>query len=226
MSNYTRHELNKMPYWERLHNNPSEDGLIVITLHWMNGTAEAMAFLFEGIEFPVREIAIQGTYPSGFEEGGYSWFERERDFYDMLSEAEQAPYIQKTGSKIATFIQSIREKYPHSKVAITGMSQGGDLTLHLTAHHPQLVDLACAMAGRLSEPMRPNTITADTLPKVVMLLGLDDHIVLPEPTRAAKSWLQTQNFDVSLHEYAGVGHDISEDMIDKIRAEMRQLTHP
>ncbi len=223
MSDYTQKELNKMPYQERLRNQPDEDSPIAITMHWMTGTATSFAFLFDGIDFPLREIALQGSHPSGYPEaGGFSWFEQERDFYEVLTEAEQAPLIRKETDKIARFIKALREMYS-AKLVVTGMSQGGDLSLHLACHYPELVDLSCPIAGRLSEPMRPDAIAHQTLPDILMLNGCDDEIVTVESARDVASWLKTQNFKLSLNEYDGIGHDINAEMIEDIRKAIAKL---
>lgn len=223
MSDYTKFDLNDMPYWERQHNNPADDSPVVITMHYMTGTAVAMSFLLDGIDFPLREIALQGTHPSGYpEEGGYSWFERERDFYDVLSEAEQESLIRKEVNKIAAFIKALREKYS-GKFVVTGMSQGGDLSLHLAAYYPDLIDLAVPMAGRLSELMQPDAIESDNLPKVVILQGADDLIVTVDDAKVAESYLKAQDYEVSLDVYEGVGHDISEDMVEKLRTVIKSV---
>jgi predicted esterase len=103
------------------------------------------------------------------------------------------------------------------------MSQGGDLTLSIATHDPELIDLALPIAGRISEPMRPAQIRGDHLPRIVMLHGVDDPIVPIAGAREEIKWLQSAGFTGELKEYAGVEHDIAKDMVGDIQNLLRQL---
>lgn len=222
MTHYTQKNLNGTAYWQHLHNNPDNDAPTVIMMHWMTGTAEAMAFVFDNIDFPLREISLQGNYPSGYPEGGQSWFEHETDFYEKLSDAEQEPLIRQEVDKVAQFINAIRQQYS-GKLVVTGMSQGGDMTLHLASYYPELLDLALPMAGRLSKAMRPASIESDKLPTIKLLQGLNDEIVLVETARDVAQWLTQHNYPTTLNEYPDVGHSISPDMIQDIQNTVKAL---
>lgn len=103
------------------------------------------------------------------------------------------------------------------------MSQGGDLSLHIASYYPELIHLACPIAGRLSEAMQPKTVISENLPEIVLLQGNDDEIVSIESARDVASWLQLQKYSVNLKEYEGVGHDINEAMIEDIREVIAKL---
>lgn len=209
--------LGNMPYWEVEHGNPQPDTPIVVALHYMTGNANALLFMFKDFLKPLRVIALQGRYPLGEAGvGGYSWFPDEEPFYDQ-SEAEQAPDIRAEADQIADFLRELKGLYP-AKVVVTGMSQGGDLSLSLAVYHPQVIDVVLPLAGRLSAPMRPAQVDSPQKPKVFMKVGTDDHIVSVESSREVCGWLQSQGFTAELKEYPGVGHDISAAMVADVQA--------
>lgn len=212
---YAEKSIGGRVYLERLHGTVTDESPVVIVMHWMTGTATALDFLFDGMQKPARLVFPQGAYPSGHEAGGYSWFPFELGFYEK-SEEEQAPYIQQEAAQLATLIKELKTQHA-GKIIVTGMSQGGDLSLHLAVYHHNLIDIAIPCAGRLSAPMRPDS-AATPLPKIRMQQGLADAIVSVDSARQARDWLKGQNFDVVLDEYADLGHDMSEAMRDRIQA--------
>lgn len=208
--------LGDMPYWEVEQSGLQPDTPIVLALHYMTGDKDALMFMFNDLPKPLRVIALQGQYPSGDKKlGGYSWFVDEEQFYDR-SEAEQAPDIRAEADRIAGFLTALKNQYP-AKVAVSGMSQGGDLSLSLAAYHPKLIDVALPLAGRLSAPMRPAQVTSAKKPQMFMKVGADDPIVSLESSCEACAWLQNQGYTAELRDYPGVKHDISADMVAHIQ---------
>lgn len=220
MTDYIQKTLSGTTYWERLHGDVQSDSPIVVTMHWLTGTAQAIDFLLADIKRPVREIALQGSYPSEHEAGGYSWFPQGLEFYDKLSDAEQAPLIRAETEKVAAFLAALKQKYA-GKIIVTGFSQGGDLSLHLAVYHSELVDLAIPCAGRLSEPMRPEAFQPSA--KIRLEQGAADEIVTLESARDVLAWLKQVGFDAELSDYAGVQHDFSAEMIANIQSEIINL---
>jgi predicted esterase len=214
--------LGDTPYAEMLVGTIEASTSIVLALHWMGG-ATAMWPLLADCDRPLRVISLQGEYPSGDEEGGYSWYPEEGAFYQR-SEKEQAPDIRLQADRIAAFLRQLREAYP-ARLAVIGMSQGGDLALSLAVHYPELIDMAIPLAGRLSEPMRLANFSrsAARLPIISMKQGLDDPIVSVESARQVLSWLQAAGFSASLQEYANVGHAISKAMIGDLQQDLAKL---
>lgn len=208
MNALTEKTLNGTTYWEMTIGDVQPSTPIALALHWMSGDHEAMQFLFADYTHPLRALFLQGRHPSGHEFGGYSWFPGELGFYD-LSEADQAPAIREEAAYIALFLGALKAEYA-APIAVTGMSQGGDLTLALAAYHPDTFDLAVPCAGRLSAPMRPDDFDypAQVLPKVFMKQGADDPIVSVDSAKEAAEWLVESGFTASLQVYENIGHDI------------------
>jgi predicted esterase len=214
-SEYTEKSLNGRSYWEALNGNVLADSPIVIPMHFWTGTGTAMHFLFNGMTTPARIIGLQGLYPSGHEAGGYSWFPHGAEFYDEMTEVQQAPFIREEAAKIASFISDLKQEHL-GKIIVTGMSQGGDLSLSLAVYYPDLIDIAIPCAGRLSAVMRPE-MSLGTSSQIRMQQGMDDKIVSLESAREARDWLKTEGFDVLLDEYEGLGHDMSGTMVKRIQ---------
>lgn len=218
----TQRTLGNHTYWEELHGEVIPESPTVILLHWMTGTYEALQFLFSELATPARLIYLQAAHPSGFDKGGYSWFPRGADFYE-LSEAEQAPLIKQSADNLADFISQFRPLVA-GKLGVTGFSQGGDLSLALATYYPQLIDVAISGAGRLSAPMRPPVVTYDAKPRVYMHVGTADHVVSVASSHEVAEWLKSQGYKVELHQYEGVEHEYSPEMIQRINEEVAGLS--
>lgn len=221
MSELTSHTLKKYAYKELLLGDVTPATTILIVLHWMGGTAEAMAVLVDGYAGPLRAIFLEGAHPF---EDGLSWFPDGLAFYD-LAEGDQAPEIRRQGDHVAGFLKELRREYPNAKIAMTGMSQGGDITLSVAAYHPTLLDLALPLAGRLSPPMRAYELrdVKHSAPKVHLLGGEDDPIVTPHYAHDASGWLGKRFYEVSISLFAGVKHGISKGMVGVIHEELAAL---
>ena len=219
----TEKTLNGVTYWEMTIGAVQATTPIALALHWMTGDSAAMTFLFAQYTQPLRTIFLQGRHPSGHELGGYSWFPGELGFYD-LSEADQAPAIREEAGYIALFLNALKSAYA-APIAVTGMSQGGDLTLALAAYHPDTFDLAIPCAGRLSPAMRPDPFAypADVLPKVFMKQGADDPIVSVDSAKEVAAWLAASAFTVSLQVYEHTAHEIPEVAIEDIHQHLTGL---
>jgi predicted esterase len=182
----------------------------VFVLHFMTGTKDSMGFLLESDG--LRLIYPQGKYPSGHEFGGQSWFRGELDLYEWSLEKQGAAILETT-HELAAFM---RDLAPTGKRIVTGMSQGGDLTLMLAAHYPEWVDVAIPAAGRLFPPANFDA-AGRTLPTVYIQQGEIDDTVPLQFGRDAQAWLTANQFEATLSVYPDVGHDYSEDMIMTIR---------
>jgi len=112
----------------------------------------------------------------------------------------------------------LKSVYP-AKVAVTGMSQGGDLTLSLAAFHPELMNLAIPCAGRLSPSMRPTqfNVSKHPLPRVFLKHGVDDPIVPVAFAREASNWLRSVGYNADLQEYRNTSHELSQAMVGDIQ---------
>ncbi len=218
----TQKSLNSFTYWEELHGAVQASTPIVVLMHWMTGTFDSLQFLLADISAPARLIYLQAPYPLEAEYGGYTWFPQSMDFYDKLSEAEQAPLIKLSADTVAKFIQDLREQYP-AKVIVTGFSQGGDISLALGVYYPHLVDYVIPGAGRLSPPMRPAKLDNEKLPTFYLHIGSADHIVSVESCAEITTWLKAQGAQAELFEYEGVGHEYSLPMIERIQSEIAEI---
>ena len=223
MPTFIEKSVNEVRYWEMLIGEVQPDTPIAIALHYMSGDARSMEALFNGYEKPLRVITMQGSYVyKDNEVEGFSWFPDHTAFYDR-SEAEQAQDIRTASEPIVEVIRHLKTTYPGAKIAIMGMSQGGDLALSIATHHPELLDLVLPMAGRISAPMRPSEVSKGRLPHILMMNGVDDPIVTIAGAREAVKWLQAAGFAAELKEYAGIEHRIAKAMVQDIQDRLSEL---
>jgi predicted esterase len=217
MSALIQKSVEGIPYWEMPVGAVQATTPIVLALHYMTGDLNAMRFIFNDFPAAVRVILMQAEYPSGDPLGGYSWFPGELDFYEW-GDARQAPEIRIQVDRIAAVVRAVQADYP-APTAVTGMSQGGDLTLGLVAYYPELFSLAVPVAGRLSAPMHPTQFerAGRSLPRVALKLGEKDHIVSVAATQEATDWLQAAGYAADLQVYPGVEHEL-EPMAEDVRA--------
>jgi pimeloyl-ACP methyl ester carboxylesterase len=140
--------LQDIPYQEWQNGEITPETPVVLVLHWMGGDFTSLQFLFNEYRKPVRGVFLQAPYSGGDKFGGWSWFPDEEPFYDR-PEAEQAPDIRAAADRVAGFLQALRALYP-AKVAVTGMSQGGDISLALAAYTPTISKRCPKLILRLS----------------------------------------------------------------------------
>ena len=214
-----------MRYLEDVYNTEhgAHIGLTVLALHWMTGEAESLRFMFEEVEIPLRVVYAQGVYPSEMPEGGWSWFPDGVAFYEARSLAQQAPDVRTIANNLADFLWFLENAHG-GKFAVTGISQGGDLSLALALYHAETLDLALPMAGRLPPEFRPETLPhGKRVPQIVMLQGAADDVVPVATAREAHAWLKAQGCDADYHEYPDVGHGISEAMVADVLARLAEI---
>jgi predicted esterase len=211
--------LGDIPCWETHYGTVGDDTPIVLAIHWMGGNAASLGFVFRDFPKPLRVVALQGRNPF---ESGFSWYVDGLAFYDR-SEDEQAPDIRREAERVAGFLRQYKALYPAARTAVTGMSQGGDLSLALSVLYPDLIDLALPVAGRLPLALRPQQPDfAAPLPRIKVMQGAVDPIVSVASAREATAWLQAAGFDAELREYPGAGHVI-EPMAPDIRGYLKNF---
>lgn len=192
--------------------------ITIFVFHFMTGTKDSMGFLLN--QDNVRYVFPEGKYETGHNLGGKSWYIGELEFYDSWSNARQAEAILDTAHEMAAFMKKIA---PSGKRIVTGMSQGGDLSIMLAVHYPELIHAALPAAGRLFPPSNFDA-KGQALPPVHLYQGEVDENVPVELAQNAHTWLQNHDYTTTLTIYPDVGHDYSMEMIEDIRDKVRELT--
>jgi len=179
---------------------------LIVALHYSAGSAEETFENYDEVAGPVRILVPLGEHPK---RGGLSYFPV--DYYE-LGPDEQFAIATRTADRLARFLQAAEERYG-SRPVVTGISQGGDLSLLLAVRYPERVAAALPIAPVVPGSLNIRSRPARGAPCILVLQGEDDSIVDVSQTRARLTELQAR-YPVAFKTYPGVGHDISPEMED------------
>jgi phospholipase/carboxylesterase len=181
---------------------------IVFLFHGRGGRAQLPGGPFQQLSHPVRVIVPQAPDRLG---EGWEWVPVSvgSGLVDRLSST-----LFEVGSRLAHMIRTLwRERPTVGRPIVTGFSQGGLLTYALALHHDDVVGHAFPLATWLPPPLEPTYRREDLrYPAIRSVHGADDRIIPVGPTRALVERLRARGFDVELHEFEGVGHELNDPM--------------
>jgi phospholipase/carboxylesterase len=186
-----------------------DDALPVVFLfHGRGGNAQLPGGPFLGLSHPVRVIVPQAADRLGT---GWEWLPVSvgSGLVDRLSAS-----LFQVSSRIARLIRTIaRERATIGRPIVAGFSQGGLLAYSLALHHDDVVGHAFPLSTWLPPPLEPLYKREDLrYPSIRSMHGALDPIIPVEPTRALVGRLRERGFDVELHEFDDVGHEMSAEM--------------
>jgi phospholipase/carboxylesterase len=186
-----------------------EDALpIVFVLHGRGGRAQLPGGPFEQLSHPVRVIVPQAPDRLG---QGWEWVPVSvgSGLVDRLSAT-----LFQVSSRVASLIRTLwRERPTVGRPIVTGFSQGGLLTYALALHHDDVVGHAFPLSTWLPPPLEPLYRREDlAYPPIRSMHGQNDPVIPVEPTRALVERLRARGFDVELHEFPGVAHELNDAM--------------
>jgi predicted esterase len=190
----------------------SDAGLpILIVLSWSRSTpAEALAEVgYVDIEVPARIVAIEGFERDG---GGFSWWRRTRPAPDDPDrDDELVPLLTARAARLAALVDAVRRHFgSESPPVVSGISQGGDLSIALGVLHPTAIAAALPIASRFPEPMWPRPAEPGAaLPPTDAFQGTADPKAPFASLERAISALRDRGYPVVLHGYHDVAHEVS-----------------
>jgi len=175
---------------------------LLVAFHYSGGSARESFEHYNEVAGPVRILVPLGRYPK---RQGLSYFPV--DYY-RRSPDEQFRVARDTADEMARFLEAAEGLYG-SRPVVSGISQGGDISLLLAVYHPDTVAAAVPLAAVIPDALM---ITPDRAgrpgPCILMMQGEDDAIVDVSRTRGLAATLQA-GLPLALETYPGVGHDIS-----------------
>lgn len=181
---------------------------LVIVLHGRGGNAQLPGGPFLGLKHPVRVIVPQAPERLGT---GWEWLPVSvgSGLVDRLASS-----LFHTSSRIAAMIRTLAIERPTiGRAIVTGFSQGGLLSYSLALHHDDVVSHAFPLSTWLPPPLEPLYKRADLrYPPIRTMHGAADPVIPIGPTRALVERLRARGFDVELHEFEGIGHEMSAEM--------------
>jgi phospholipase/carboxylesterase len=189
---------------------------LLVAFHYSSSKPEELISYYDSLQTPVRVIIPRGNYPK---RNGYSYFPQDHYAKDSLN---QMRTVKGTVDSIAVFLKAISRKYK-AKPIVSGISQGGDISLLLAIHYPQLIRASFPLLGFIHrqayQDLKGSSVKG--VP-VYMFQGEDDKIVPANYTRKEVSFLKNK-FQITLSTYPQTGHDVTAAMEKDYSVLMRAL---
>ncbi|MCA9647700.1 MAG: alpha/beta fold hydrolase [Polyangiaceae bacterium] len=190
---------------------------LLIAIHGLGDSPENFSHWLRGLDIKLRLIVPRAPTSYGH---GYSWFPYRAD----RAEHELAEGIARSRDLLERLVDDLLGKFGSSdKPAVLGFSQGGMLSFALAAHAPERFSLVMPLGGLLPGELDPPPIAApQSRPELLAFHGTDDRIVPFADAKRATERLSALGYDVHLHSYPGVGHQIPPDMRAAVFAKLRE----
>jgi predicted esterase len=184
---------------------------ILIVLPWSRSTpAEALAEVgYVDIDAPARIVAMEGFEQDG---KGFSWWRRTGPApEDPDRDDELVRLLADRAARLAALLGTVRRHFRGAgPPVVSGLSQGGDLSIALGVLHPAAISAALPIAARFPEPMVPGPAEPGAaLPLVDVYQGAADTKAPIAPLQRAIAALRGRGYPIVLHAYGGVEHEVS-----------------
>lgn len=187
---------------------------VLVAFHYSGGSAAESFENYDRIAGPVRILVPLGAYPK---RNGLSYFPV--DYYQR-SPDERFRVARETVDALAPFLAAVIEAHG-VKPVVSGISQGGDISLLLAVYHPDLVAASFPFAAVIPADLAVSPERAAVPgPPIHVMQGEADPIVDVAVTRVRVDELAA-GLPLSLTTYPDLGHDISPAM----KADYTRLIH-
>jgi phospholipase/carboxylesterase len=194
-------------YEEVVRGKPAEGAVIplLVAFHYSGGSAAESFAHYDELPGPVRILVPLGAFPK---RQGLSYFPVD---YSQRPAAERYRIAHDTAAQMAEFVRAATREYG-ARPVVSGISQGGDLSLLLAIHHPDLIKASFPFAPVIP----PELIVSDARakaegPPIHVMQGDADAIIDVALTRTRVAEL-AEDLPIRLTTYPGLGHDISTEM--------------
>ncbi len=185
---------------------------VIILLH---GYGSDEKDLFElRTKFPKNFLVIAARAPLALPNGGYQWYE-----FNMVNGVSH-PHKDQIGSSrsaIQQFISQITDKYKAdaSQVYLVGFSQGAIMSYEAGLTAPDKVKGIAVLSGRIDANVQRGIPANGAAKKLRIFIshGTADDRIKFEEGKAAVAFLQKNGIEPEFHEYKGMGHSISNEVI-------------
>lgn len=175
---------------------------LLVAFHYSGGSARESFENYDQVAGPVRILVPLGAHPK---RQGLSYFPV--DYYQQAPD-DQFRIARETVDRMAEFLEAATTTYGRKPV-VSGISQGGDISLLLAVYHPDRIAAAFPFAAVIPDALIVSTERAAIGgPCIVAMQGEADAIVDVATTRARVEALKV-GLPITLTTYPGLGHDIS-----------------
>ena len=186
-----------------------EDSPLVVGIHGRGGSPARFSRVFQA--FSGRAEIALAQAPSKAEDG-WSWLPG----WDSRNGAEFAAAFDAAEKQLW---QAIVDLAHGRRVIVTGFSQGGMLSYVLAARHPREIAYAFPIAGAAPPGFMPH----DHAAPVYALHGASDPVIDVALARATVAAFQERGVPAELHEFPGVGHTMTPDLLEDLLAHLRAV---
>lgn len=180
---------------------------VIILLHGY-GSDERDLFELRGA-LPKNYIVIAARAPYAVGAQGYQWFERGSN--------GKSAQLDNSKKLVAAFIPEVVAKYKADahQVYVMGFSQGAMMSYETGLTKPELLKGIGVLSGRIFPPLKQEVKNNEALKKLRIFVShgtADDRIPFADG-KAAADYLNSIGLKPEFHEYAGMGHAISNDVM-------------
>ena len=199
----------------------SEDGVypVMIAIHGLGDRPENFSQLYRRASISARWIIPRAPTAHG---RGYSWFPVAIPLRRHDPGLETG--IRSAAKRVVDLIRWLRIQRPNmAKPVVTGFSQGGMISFMLAAEYGDVIGGAVPVAGALPPKVIPQKRAKV---QVVALHGTDDRIVDYFSALRTTKRFRDAGIPISIHPFAGVGHQISTEMRQLMFEVLARLSKP
>jgi phospholipase/carboxylesterase len=156
-----------------------------------------------------RFLILSLRAPNTLAPGSYAWFAVNFTPQEPIINYEQAQASLKTLIAFISEAVSAYEANPE-QVYLMGFSQGAIMSASIALTHPDLVEGAALMSGRILPEIRPLIATSEQLNGLPVLVvhGTEDTVLPINHGRASRDLLSSLPVALTYHEYP-TGHEVS-----------------
>lgn len=185
---------------------------LLVVLPWARSQpAEVLAELgYVELAVAARIVVVQPFEADG---AGFSWWRRARPApspADPDRDAELVERLAARAERLAALLPLLQRHFASAgPPVITGVSQGGDLSIMLAVHHPGAIAAALPIAARFPAPLWPSAPPTAAAPPLDAFHGAADPVAPPAALARAVAALAALRFPAAVHIIPGVQHEVA-----------------
>ncbi len=204
-----------LKYLVQIPSEKSQHTPVIILLHGY-GADERDLFELRSV-FPKKYLIVAARAPYPLSAGGYQWYESATINGRHDGDQQQ---LDKSRESIIKFISEIVNKYKAdaSQVYVAGFSQGAIMSYQVGLTAPDKVRGIGILSGMIFPSLKSmvkNTVDLKKL-RIFVSHGTADNRIPFADGKAAVDYLKGIGLKPEFHEYAGMGHTISKEVLNDL----------
>ena len=186
---------------------------VVIMMHGYGSNEKDLFSLQKYVPKNFLVLSVRAPYP--LQEGhGYEWYEMTQTNGHHSGKKEDLDHSR---ALITTFIGEIIKKYKADpkQIYLMGFSQGAMMSYYVGLAYPDKVKGIAPLSGMIMASLKPEIKNTPALKKLKIFISngtIDERIPFADG-KASYDYLLTLGLNPEFHEYEGMGHQISNDVI-------------